>query len=269
MLGEAVAALEGMPDKSEDAFHKELGRKAKPSARTAPADYRMMKHRGDGQVGPMAGDYNQERDDLTKCQNVRGRGGPKTPRTGMAMVLAPQESDPPPSEKVLAVSKARGVFCEHFSEEAARHMEHQNPVAFRFCHQRPRNVGKSTPPACQGGAGLPSASPRCSDPRLAGTPPREQQQQAQPRPSSRHSVRSSGRTNASHGAAMALDREAARQQVLADRAERRQTERSFSDLCDYTKQTKQAIERSTSQIRNKLGNMQSAGVAGTMVWPEE
>jgi len=271
ILGDAVTALEGMPDKAEECFHKELGRKAKPSARTAPADYRMMKHRGDREAGPMAGDYNQQdRDDLKKCQNTRSRGGertPRTPRTGVAMVLAPQENDPPPSEKVLAVSKARGAFSENFSEEAARHVEHQYPEAFRFSHHRPRSVGRSTPPACQGGAGLPSASPRCTDQRLSGTP--RGHQESQPRPSSRHSVRSSGRTNASQGTAMALDREAARQQVLADRAERRQTERSFSDLCEFTKYEHKANERNTIAIRNKLGNMQSASMAGILVWNEE
>merc|ERR1719422_385918 len=97
----------------------------------------MMQHRGEEDAVPVAGDFQQERGEASKKrQPFQGQVGEPAPRSGVALVLSPQENDPPPPMKVLAVSKARAVFSDAYSEEACRHMREGNPTMFRFTSPR-------------------------------------------------------------------------------------------------------------------------------------
>lgn len=246
VLGQALDAMDQLPAKQEEAFASAMGRKAR--------GWKVMQPRGDASQAGIAGEYQRDRrardvsatGDCKRRPASQGRLGGRSPRSGVAMTLTPKEGDATVVEKVVP-SKARTVFTELVSVEAARHAVEQNQENFRFAFAPARRSSSVPQPQGQGGAGLTSTSNARRLHREVSTPRK---------PSLRFS-------DAGH-VARALDREGGRHEVKAERSHRMQHEKAFAEICSFTKQSKQAMRKTSATIRSTFGSGQSSAMAGLL-----
>jgi len=246
VLGDAVATLESMPSADEERFVTSMGRKAKPVAGA------MMKHRGDQQAGPVAGDYDKLRSGAELLQRSPRHVRPASARTGVAMALEARESDPSICTNAIAQSKAKAAFADgQYSEEAHRHARAQNQQMYRFASPRQQRSSAMVQQSEKSprGAGAPSSARRRPD--LVASP---------------RSTTPTPRSNRSCSMARALDLEAAGREAVEERHQRQQQEGAFADICRFTTESRQAQLESSRSIKSALGHMQSSGVASQLVW---
>eukprot|EP00443_Scrippsiella_acuminata_P037553 CAMPEP_0115267754 /NCGR_PEP_ID=MMETSP0270-20121206/52159_1 /TAXON_ID=71861 /ORGANISM="Scrippsiella trochoidea, Strain CCMP3099" /LENGTH=638 /DNA_ID=CAMNT_0002683917 /DNA_START=27 /DNA_END=1943 /DNA_ORIENTATION=+ len=215
------------PADAEKAFSMNMGRKVKSPRPQSPGGGRMLEYISMNEDRTLpAGMYNQDSPVEIMLQTSKGRqpwqgrNGQSPSRSGVAMVLTPEGSDPPPPERILATRRGDGEFKMGTSKQAEGITNYFNQDLFRYAESGMRRGRSLSPPRFHNAAGT-------------GTG----QWGRSPSPSNRSSPRAEYRgilCNNSRTMASVMNHDEGEQYFARESDFRKQCDPTFVELCNLT-----------------------------------
>jgi len=175
-------------------------------------------------------------------------------RNGMAMVLDPQASDPPPPNTIVASRRGEGIFKCTFSEAAEKATLRQNQQVLRFADPRMIRCRSFSPPRSGDHAGMTSAQLVRWRDRESGVAP-----DLHARPPVHESVLMDH----------ILNHEATEKIHRAQSEDRLRTDPAFKDICKYTKEHHEQTRKLLSDLNPTYKRSDSGKVKAHLAWIED
>lgn len=220
---------------------------------------------------PVAGAFDQERAAIIfegrhkTRQGWQGSQGGGVPRSGMALVLSPRPSDPPPPTQITSVRKADGTFKLGHSAQAEMLTTYFNQSFFRFEGGRSTR-SLSTPPDFRDSAGSPTGAGPCTTHKFGG--PNPLTMEGHLGDTGRSTYRRHNLSNNSANMARLTNHEATEKMLALESTVRLQSDKTFADLCAYTDRMTEETAGKALHFKSSYGHKTSPKIREAFEWNE-